>query len=359
MAKKAGAWLLLISSIAGDNKAARQRIWRALKAGGAATLRDGVYVLPQSGPARRAFAEQADVIAAAGGSAQVLAACSASSEQELWFKSLFDRGERYAGLVAEIDRIGTGLSTADENDARRDISALRRDLLALVAIDFFPGAPRRQVERALADLETAFNGRFSPGEPHASAGQIPKRDIAGYQGRTWATRERPWVDRVASAWLIRRFIDPKARFAWLKTPKDCPKKALGFDFDGAEFTHVGARVTFEVLAASFGLDRDPGIARIGRLVHCLDIGGVPVPEAAGFTAILAGARATHASDDELLEAMSTTLDALHAAFQQPQQPADDVGSNARSAVRDAAEPRRRSRATPGRPRRRARGARQP
>ncbi len=312
---KTRPWLLLVSSIAGENKTARQRIWRALKASGAGTLRDGVYVLPNSDAARTVFQEQADDIIEMGGSAQLLAIDAEGDEQEQWFKSLFDRSDRYTELFSEIDRIKRAVRTLDEAQARRDVAAVRRDLEALAAIDFFPGAPRQQVEHALEELEGAFNKRFSPDEPHAAKGHVPKRDRAEYKGRIWATRERPWVDRIASAWLIRRFIDPKAKFVWIKKPKDCPKHALGFDFDGAEFTHIGARVSFEVLSASFGLDHDHGIARLGRLVHYLDIGGVPVPEAAGFAAILAGARAQQPSDDKLLQSMSAVLDALYTTYQ--------------------------------------------
>ena len=121
---------------------------------------------------------------------------------------------------------------------------------------------------------------------------------------------------MASAWLIRRFIDRKAKFLWLDTPKKCPKSALGFDFDGAQFTHVGGRVSFEVLAASFGLDSDPSIVRIGAIVHCLDVGGVPVAEAAGIEAVLAGARAAAADDDKLLTEASRVFDSLYSNFQQ-------------------------------------------
>lgn len=307
-------WLLLVSSITGDNKTVRQRIWRALKASGAGTVRDGVYVLPNSDAARGAFQQQIDEITATGGLAQLLAVKAESSEQDQWFRSLFDRGSRYAELVTEIDRFKSALRTLDEAEALREVMSVRRDLATLVSIDFFPGAPRQQVEHALDELEAVFNKRFSPDEPHAAKGLVPKRNRADYKGRTWATRERPWVDRIACAWLIRRFIDAKAKFLWLKKPKDCPKKALGFDFDDAEFTHVGARVSFEVLAASFGLDHDPGIARLGRLVHYLDVGGVPVPEAAGFAAILTGARSQQPSDDKLLQSMSAVLDALYTTY---------------------------------------------
>ena len=156
---------------------------------------------------------------------------------------------------------------------------------------------------------------MSPDEPHETRGGIPRLHPADYQGRTWATRRRPWVDRVASAWLIRRFIDPGARFEWLARPSDCPPEALGFDFDGASFSHVGDRVTFEVLMASFGLAEDAALVRLGAMVHSLDVGGQPVPEAIGFEAVLSGARDAAAGDDALLVQMSVVLDSLYLHFQ--------------------------------------------
>jgi hypothetical protein len=134
----------------------------------------------------------------------------------------------------------------------------------------------------------------------------------------WATREHLWIDRVCSAWLIRTFIDPKARFVWLKRPKDCPKRAVGFDFDGATFTHVEWKVTFEVLLASFGLNGDPALTRLGALVNYLDVGGIPVPEAAGFAAIVSGSRALRSGDDALLEHVSPVLDSLYRSYSSPQ-----------------------------------------
>ena len=313
---------MLANSVSGENKSARMRIWRALKSSGAGALRDGVYVLPcfdaiRADAARSVFEEQAAEVVAAGGSAHILAFATQDGPQQEEFVRLFDRSADYTELFGKLNAFKTGIAKREEVEARRELAALRRDVAALVAIDFFPGAPRRQIEAALADAETAINARFSIDEPHAGSGVVPRRDRARYRGRTWATREHLWVDRVASAWLIRRFIDPKAKFLWLKKPKDCPKTAVGFDFDGAEFTHVGARVTFEVLAAGFGLEQDPAIARLGALVHYLDVGGIGVPEAAGFAAIMTGARAQHADDDKLLKAMGGVLDALHAGYAEP------------------------------------------
>jgi hypothetical protein len=124
---------------------------------------------------------------------------------------------------------------------------------------------------------------------------------------------------VCSAWLIRRFIDPKATFLWLKRIKDCPKKAIGFDFDGAAFSHIDAKVTFEVLIASFGLEHDPGLARLGEVVHFLDVGGVPIPEAAGLAAIVTGARTVQQGDTALLGAVTPALDGLYAHYSLPEQ----------------------------------------
>jgi hypothetical protein len=314
---EAQTWLMLINSVSGENKTARMRIWRALKSSGAGALRDGVYVLPNSKSARAVFHEQAEEVVAAGGAAHIVPFATADADQQHEFTRLFDRSADYAELFARLASLKAGMAKLDEVEARRQAAALRRDVAALSAIDFFPGPARSQIEDALADAEAALNARFSPDEPHAAEGAIPKRERARYRGRIWATRRHLWIDRVASAWLIRRFIDPKAKFLWLKKPGDCPKTAVGFDFDRAEFTHVGARVTFEVLAASFGLDGDRAIARLGALVHCLDIGGVPVPEAAGFAAIMAGARAQQTDDDKLLRSMSTVLDALHASYAEP------------------------------------------
>src|SRR5262249_47040128 len=153
-----------------------------------------------------------------------------------------------------------------------------------------------------------------PDEPVAVHDAIPRYDASDFQKKTWATRTHLWVDRVASAWLIKRFVDKEARFLWLARPSDCPKSAIGFDFDGAQFTHVDECVTFEVLLRSFDLEEDAALGRLAALVHQLDVGGGRVAEAAGFEAILAGARERCKNDDELFDEMSRTLDDLYRAF---------------------------------------------
>ena len=157
---------------------------------------------------------------------------------------------------------------------------------------------------------------FSPDEPQDGAGDIPVRSVAEFVGRVWATRQRPWVDRLACAWLIRRFIDPTARILWLAHVTDCPPDAVGFDFDGAAFSHTAGSVSFEVMVTSFGLSPNPtsALARLGLLVHGLDAGGVQPPEAAGVAAVLAGLSRALPDDDALLASASTVFDGLLSSF---------------------------------------------
>jgi hypothetical protein len=291
------------------------QVWRALKGGGAGLLRDGAYLLPQGERHRQVLEEQGVKIKAAGGVAQVLAFNAESDEQSAELTALFDRTEEYAGAMKRLNLLKREFGTLTEPEARQRLASIARDIAALAIRDFFPGEPQRQMDRALADAEGALNARFAPEEPHAAHRKILPRDRKHYRGRTWATRERLWIDRVASAWLIRRFIDPKAKFLWLKRVKDCPRNAVGFDFNGAEFTHVDSKVTFEVLVSSFNLTQDPGLTHLSALIHHLDVGGLPVVEAPGFAAIMAGARALQPDDDALLKAMTPVLDSLYAGYQ--------------------------------------------
>jgi len=308
------AWLLLITNLPGRNPTLRMRFWRALRAAGAGLLRDGAYLLPNRGRSRQVLEEQGAEIRAAGGLVQVLSFDADSPAQQADFVALFDRTEEYAETIERVEALKGELVKLAEPEARQRLAGITREVAAIAARDFFPGEPSRQMEGVLADAEAALNARFAPDEPHAAHRKIRTRDRRDYRGRTWATREHLWIDRVASAWLIRRFIDPKAKFLWLKRVKDCPKTALGFDFDGAEFTHLDSKVTFEVLLASFNLEEDPGLVRLGALVHHLDVGGIPIAEGPGFAAIMAGARSLQQDDDALLKAMAPVLDSLYAGY---------------------------------------------
>ena len=146
------------------------------------------------------------------------------------------------------------------------------------------------------------------------SGTLTRLSREDYQGRIWATRSRPWIDRLASAWLIRRFIDCDAHFLWLEDTGACHPDAVGFDFDGAMLSHVDKLVTFEVLIRRFGLEqRIPD--DMGLLVHYLDIGGVQPPDAAGVESILAGLRESIRDDDKLLATACALFDGLLMSFE--------------------------------------------
>ncbi len=302
-------WLMLVISLPSHSATPRMRVWRALKAAGAVVLRDGVYLLPDQPATRDAFRDQAREVEEAGGTAYLVPFGSPGDEVRD-YALLFDRTEQYAELLTRITEIKELLAALSEPEARKRLAQVQRDLGALAAIDYLPGPASEQAREGLAELEAAMTATYSPGEPSAVAREIQRLHIADYRGRTWATRARPWVDRLASAWFIRRFVDPKSKILWLQDPRDCPPEALGFDFDGAAFTHVGARVTFEVLTVSFGLTEDRALGKLGKLVHYLDVGGVPVAEAPGVEAMLAGLRSSETDDNKLLDKASNVFDWL-------------------------------------------------
>ena len=307
---ESATWILIVLTLPTQNATARMRIWRGLKSLGCAALRDGAWLLPETATTRPEFEALADETRAAGGTAWVLR-LDAEDAQSAAFQGMFDRSSEYADLLAgmtHFDPLAENVTTANKT-----LKALRRRYETLVEQDFFPGAGKLEAEARLLTLEATLASRLSPNEPHFQTGHPERLLLADFQKQIWATRRDLWVDRLASAWLIRRFIDRKARFVWLQHVKDCPTRALGFDFDGARFTHIGHRVTFETLLASFGLEDDAALMRIGAIVHALDVGG-EAPEAAGFETLLKGLKTRIQDDDALLKQGGQMLDDLYAVF---------------------------------------------
>lgn len=304
-------YLILILSLPTQNAAARMRIWRALKSCGSAALRDGVYALPDTGGSFAVFKSIQDEAAAGDGTAYVF---QAEPPPDLELAGLFSRAAEFAALSARIARLRRELAEDQKDRALKQARKLRKELESLIAIDFFPEAPQQQVSHELADLDRSIARLGAPDEPAFMQGSIAALNLGDFQGRRWATRQRPWADRLASAWLIRRLIDPAAEILWLSAPQDCPADALGFDFDGAAFSHVGDCVTFEVLMRSFALET-PALQRLAHIVHFLDIGGVQPAEAAGVEGVLQGLRSAISDDDQLLLLASHVFDGLLANFQ--------------------------------------------
>lgn len=308
--EQTSAYKELLLSLPTGGSAVRMRVWRAVKASGAAVLRDGVYILPRQADSG-VFDEIEKEVRGAGGFA-LAAQLTIEARDVSHVRNLFDRTAEYTALTRRIKAVHTGLARSAKTRAEPELARLRRAFEDVAGIDFYPGHAKTQAQEALAELER--EAQRIDGEPRPKKSKLRRLDPAKYRGRTWATRAAPWVDRLASAWLIRRFIDRDAKFLWLQSPGDCPKRAIGFDFDGADFTHSGQRVTFEVLLASFGLERDPALASIASAVHFLDIGGIDVADARGLEAILTGVREKARNDDEMLREASKIFDLFYAAY---------------------------------------------
>lgn len=314
-------WLLLILSLPTENTTVRMRAWRAVKACGAVVLRDGVYLLPSLDGCREVFRRILEDVKQAGGSVFLMNAHD-SGEQDL--SALFDRSQDYAQLAAEIEACHQSLANSrSPSDVIKPVRKLRKTFTSLSEIDFFPTLQKTRTETALTELESIIGKLLAPDEPSAIEQTIPRLQSSAFCKRQWATRKRPWVDRLASAWLIRRHIDPDAQFIWLASVSDFTPDAIGFDFDGAQFSHVGDRVTFETLLVSFGLD-SPALNRLGRLVHCLDVGGIRPIEASGIEQVLAGLKDTILDDDRLLDMASGVFDGLYAVFRKEEEPNDII-----------------------------------
>lgn len=307
----APAFLAFVVTLPAQGSSERTRLWRALKALGCGTLRDGMYLLPDSAAHAAALGELAAAARAAGGTGEVFALAPRDAAQAEALRALFDRGADYQAITEEVQRL---LLAGTDAQAMRSLRALERRFEQAAAIDFFGSATQAQTAALLDMARIELARRAAPDEPQPAAAPVRRLDRADYQRRRWATRKRPWVDRLASAWLIKRHIDPRATFVWLDSPKQCRGDLLGFDFDGAAFTHTGERVTFETLAASFGLDADPRLAHLGRTVRYLDAGGVATPEARGLETLLAGLRDAEPDDDKLLAAALKVFDWLAAGI---------------------------------------------
>nr|WP_261308221.1 MULTISPECIES: chromate resistance protein [Enterobacter cloacae complex] len=274
-------------------------------------LRDGVYLLPEAQQEHEIFYDISREIRDEGGAAFVF---NAETPEEEEIRPLFDRSQQYMALLERLQVCKNDLDEETAVSQLKVVRKLRRELDRIVAIDFFPGEARAQAVFSLTELEAGINRFISPGEPHAVSGELTQLIPEDFHNRIWATRRRPWIDRLASAWLIRRFIDPDAQFLWLEDGNDCPAEAVGFDFDGATFSHIDNRVTFEVLMVRFGLTRD-ALNGLAMLVHYLDVGGIQPPEAAGVESVLAGLRESITDDDTLLTAACSLFDGLLTTFE--------------------------------------------
>jgi hypothetical protein len=311
-------WLLLIHQIPPKPDYLRVKIWRRLQRIGAVPIKNSVYVLPLGERAQEDFQWLVGEIGAQGGEASVCEARFVDGLTDGQIEALFHaaRGAEYAAIAKAARELVAGLRQA--NAERRaelagEAARLRRRLDENVEIDLLGAPGREPAEAALATLHERIHR--SEAKPAKPSGELLER--AHHQRRTWVTRKGIHVDRMASAWLIRRFIDPDAQFKYVPAKGYRPLTGeLRFDMFEAEFTHEGDACTFEVLLARFGLGNDAGLAQIAELVHELDVhdGKFERDDLAGFGNLVAGIALAHGEDDERLARAAAMLDDLYAYF---------------------------------------------
>ena len=308
-----GRWLVLVANLPSEDPAVRMRMLRMLESMGAAVMREGTYLLPDSPVCRQAAERLAEYVIKSAGAAQVLQVLPLSEAQQQSFRRLFDRSARYAELIKVVESLKIGFGIADPSAISRVLHKQRRELESIGALDFFPSEMREHATRALSDAEAAARKLLFP--THTEGARQPEEPLLR---RTWATRRPLWADRLACAWLIRRFADPEGTVVWLDKGQECPASAIGFAFDGARFGNSETHVTFEELLRRFGYERNGALVKIGAIVHYLEEKrGPSVPEAAGVQTLLQGAARRSTTDDELLFEAEKAFDLLYEAYHDP------------------------------------------
>jgi hypothetical protein len=304
-------WLVTVAQMPSEDPAARMRVLRTLESLGAAVLREGAYVLPDTPANRESLDALADYIARGSGSAHVLRVTPSSPAQDEAFKRLFDRSARYDNLVKTVEGLRLAFGVSDPSAISHVLLRQKREFETISALDFFPTPAKARAQKAIADAEQAIRKLLF----HQSQTDIgPGEKLVG---RTWVTRKPLWADRLACAWLVRRFVDPEGKLLWLEKTQEPPAGTIGFGFDGAHFANSEARVTYEEMLAQLKLGKNPALARIGSIVHFLEARGTPVPEAAGVQTLLQGALRRARNDDELLAEAEKTFDLLYEAYFEP------------------------------------------
>src|SRR5438477_3948734 len=246
---------------------ARVKTWRRLQQIGAVPTRNSVYVLPNTEQCREDFEWIRSEIVALGGDAIVFAAEALNGGDDLVAAFQRARGTDYQALKKDVDRMQSGSRpkrrrpTANRDEWERAVRRMRERFTEIQRIDFFQAPTGQDVARAISALERLADA----GEPVGVA--APTLAPTAFRKRRWVTRPRPGVDRMASAWLIRRFIDSKATFGFDERPaaSDVP-----FDMYAGEFSHHGTSCTFETLAQRFNVV-DRAVVAIGHIVHDLDM----------------------------------------------------------------------------------------
>jgi hypothetical protein len=316
----AHSWLLLIHQLPAKPAYLRVKIWRRLQSMGAIAVKNAVHALPMNEETQEDFEWLLREIVEGGGEAFLCEARLIDGLTDEEVRTLFDqaRDADYADIAKEARSLAKSLRPKLKSERvveyRAQTARLRRRLAEVVAIDFFGAIGRETAEALLSDVETRLNEDESV-KAKASE-EIQGGGVGELHSRTWVTRQGVYVDRIASAWLIRRFIDPEARFKFVAGKGYRPEPGeLRFDMFEAEFTHEGDKCTFEVLLERHG-PKDAALRAIAEIVHDIDLkdGKFGRTEVAGIKTLIEGISAASKNDAERIERGTEVFNTLYDYF---------------------------------------------
>jgi hypothetical protein len=286
-------WLLLLYSLPAGRSSARVGVWRKLKKSGALPFKTSAYLLPNRPDLAERFEWLAQEIRDAGGESSLIrvAELGGVTDEEVIRQFQEARDAEYDEIAGQLNELIRRMKKSAEPGLQRELEKLRRQFVEVQNSDFFESLKGQEVtvlfERALLP-DTQRKGKIS-------AILSPRR----YSNQTWLTRPRPAIDRVGSAWLIQRFIDPKARFVFSEDPGSLPE-AIPYDMTGVEFGHQGEDCTFETLLKRFGF-RDKILRKLGEMIHDADLddGKFQAVEAIGLDRVFKGWSRLGVADEEI------------------------------------------------------------
>lgn len=316
----------------------RVRVWRKLQIFGSVLVKNSVYVLPFNEKTNEDFQWLRQEIESAGGEASVFRADSieGATDKELVAEFRRQRDEDYSRVIAELNGLsGTvheqkragSLSTSKLGQYESDLGKLSQELERILETDFFhaPNGEKAKsaFEKCRKELQAA---KCTKGTGPSLAVTSAKLDTAEYQNRRWVTRKDPHIDRLASAWFVKRFIDKRPRFGFVSEGTST-EGSVSFDMVGADFTHRGEDCSFETLMKSFGLDHDSALRQIAEIVHDVDLkdGKFNRLEANGVNAVIRGLAAAYRDDNERLKKSLPLFDGLYELFNSSNASTDGTG----------------------------------
>jgi hypothetical protein len=323
----AARWLLLLYQFPAGPDSRRVKVWRRLQSVGAVAIKNSVYVLPLNDQSQEDFVWLLQELRSNGADGAILESRFIDGMSDLQIQTLFNeaRNADYAMLQGEIESAIAGLPArekgvdeAAQDSARRALARARKRIAEIERIDFFSAEGRENAEAAMRRLVEQTTNRLEDrekGEKKMAAVALQDLD-----GRVWVTRRGVRVDRMASAWLIRRWIDADARFKFIPGKEYTPARGeVRFDMVDAEFTHEGDLCTFEVLARLAAQD-DTALRSVGEIVHDIDLKDAKFgrAETEGIAHVLAGIVAGTDDDDRRIERGSALFEDLYRFFRTAQ-----------------------------------------